>query len=451
MANFIAEDENPEWVVDFTKALETDNVPEVRNDALVMILPPWYRVPSEQYDPKVWQFGLHNRDVKQGRKSEDLKKKLAAACELGGWDEFSGLVVDHPEDVLKAYSLDHGEPKFSRSQVRYLLTLDALTIFFVFSYFAFPPVTPVEKMKKGVQLIRTSISWGYRHVPIDLFLFENQIPIDLLTKVISTCYEKWGESNWAFTWDIILKENVSQMCGYIFKLPGDHPAKIDKAYPQGELEKCPHVLDCVYKILCGGNFERRPGGERTTIRPATALRKAGIQIKGSEGVLDQVRFSKRCLNLPIVTLYDNTESYFRNLAMYEFMAHHNSFKCAVGEYVQLMTSLVKEVEDVKHLIDCGVIQNKLGSHESVFKMWNSLQSDLFLPQNSEDYENMVLKINEQCKSSLNVMRTEFKQLVCSRPWLVVGGIATAIIVFGTVILDYTGIIGSDKMQPHFPS
>jgi hypothetical protein len=69
----------------------------------------------------------------------------------------------------------------------------------------------------------------------------------------------------------------------------------------------------------------------------------------------EVGFSKRCLSLPTVILYDQTESYFRNLAMYEFMADHNSFKCPVGEYLRLMTSLIKEEGDVKHLIDCGVI------------------------------------------------------------------------------------------------
>jgi len=84
-------------------------------------------------------------------------------------------------------------------------------------------------------------------------------------------------------------------------------------------------------------------------------------------------------------------------------------------------------------------------------MWNSLQSQLFLPQNSKAYEDMVSKINKQCKSSLNVMRTEFYQLFCSKPWYVVVVITGTIGVVATGILVYTAIIGSDKMQPHFPS
>jgi hypothetical protein len=167
-------------------------------------------------------------------------------------------------------------------------------------------------------------------------------------------------------------------------------------------------------------------------------------------VLDEVGFRKRCLFLPIVKLYDPTESRLRNLAMYESVEDYTSCRCAFGEYLKLMTDLIKEVGDVKHLIDCGVIQNELCTDKNAFEMWNSLQSHLFFPQNSKEYRDMVSEINKQCKSSLNVMRTEFYQLFCSRPWYVIGVITATIVTVGTCIQAYTSVIGSDKMQPHFP-
>ncbi|CAK9857395.1 unnamed protein product [Sphagnum jensenii] len=115
-----------------------------------------------------------------------------------------------------------------------------------------------------------------------------------------------------------------------------------------------------------------------------------------------------------------------------------------------MTDLIKEVGDVKHLIDCEVIRNDLCTDNNAFQMWNSLQSELPFPGNSKEYEDMVSKINKQCKSSLNVMRTEFYQLFCSRPWYVIGVITATIVSVGTCIQAYTSVIGSDKMQPHFP-
>jgi hypothetical protein len=152
-------------------------------------------------------------------------------------------------------------------------------------------------------------------------------------------------------------------------------------------------------------LKRRSGATRITIQSATALKKAGIQIKGIEGVLDEVGFRKRCLFLPIVKLYD--ETYFSNLAMYEFIKDYNSLKCPFGEYLQLMTSLIKQVGDMKLLINYGVIQNELFIDNNAFQMWNSLQSDLFFNRYAKEHEDMVSKINKQCKSSLSVMRTEF--------------------------------------------
>jgi hypothetical protein len=120
----------------------------------------------------------------------------------------------------------------------------------------------------------------------------------------------------------------------------DQKAKIREAYLPGELEKCPHIVACVYRMLCGQNLKRR-SGSTITIQSATALKKAGIQIKGVKGLLDEVGFRERCLFLPIVKLYDETESFFRNLAMYESVENFTSRKCAFGEYLQLMTSLIK--------------------------------------------------------------------------------------------------------------
>jgi hypothetical protein len=450
-ANGISEEQ---WFNEFETARNRHKVRKVSNDVLVRKLPASFGVPSGQYTPMLWRFGLHNRNVLKRSESEDFKIALAAASELEPWDEFCASVVDDPVGVLRAYGLDLSEPKFGMRQVQYILTLDALTIFLFLANDAFG--VNLEKMThKGASLIRTRMSWGYERVYIDLFLFENQIPIALLAKVISKCYEKWKETNPRlmnprYMLDKILKAHVSRMCANIFELTQAHLAKIEEAYPQGELEKCPHLLACVHRILCGPNLKRQSGATTITIQSATALKKAGIQIKGIEGVLDEVGFRESCLFLPIVTLHDDTESYFRNLASYEYIEDFYSRKCPFGEYLRLMTFLIKELGDVSHLIDCGVIHNELRTDNNAFEMWNSLQSELPFVSISEEYADMVSEINKQCKSSLYVMRTEFYQLFCSRPWYVIGVITATIVTVGTCIQTYTSVIGSDKMQPHFP-
>jgi hypothetical protein len=456
IANFISEEQTSQWFNEFKRTFERHEFREVRNDVLIIKLPAAFRVPLEQYTPRLWQIGLHNRDVLHPSESEDLKIALAAASELGPWDEFCASVVDDPVGVLRAYGLDHSEPKFSIRQMQCLLTLDALTIFLVFA----TRLNDIfdERTQIGARLTALlQPRLEYHGLYNDLFLFENQIPIALLRKVSSPYHEKLMGPNWTLMsqqlmLDMILKANASDMCGPIFVLTKDHLAKIERAYPEGELEKCPHILACAYRILCGQNLERRPkfGATMITIQSATALKKAGIQIRGIKGVLDEVGFHKRCLFLPIVKLYDETESRLRNLGMYEFIEGYNSFKCPLGEYLRLMTSLIKEVGDVKHLIDCDVIQNELRTDNNAFQMFSNLQSDLYMGNSSKEYVDMVSEINKQCKSSLYVMRTEFYQLFCSRPWYVIAVITATIVTVGTCIQAYTSVIGSDKMQPHFP-
>ncbi len=62
-----------------------------------------------------------------------------------------------------------------------------------------------------------------------------------------------------------------------------------------------------------------------------------------------------------------------------------------------------------------------------------------------------LRLLQDCGGlRFNVMRTEFYQLFCYRPWYVIAVITATIVTVGTCIQAYTSVIGSDKMQPHFP-
>jgi hypothetical protein len=466
MANLFKPDiTKPQWCIHLESAL-LSHVPAASNDVPVMKLPSCYRVPSELYTPRKWFFGLHNRDVPHARESEDLKIALAAACALGPFPAFCASVVDNPVDAVKAYGLDHGDPMFCKEEVQYLLTLDALTIFFVFAEnappappVATPPAPPVatpsapprNRITDVVGLISNRKSWGYAYLPIDLLLFENQITLALLKKVITTYFQKRPQpESPGPLFERIVKHNVLNMCAYLFELTADLRDKFDSVYPHGQLEQCAHIVACVHRILCGDNWQRKSQQTTIIVQSATSLKKAGIRIKGIKGVLDKVDFRKGCLFLPIIRLYDQTESQLRNLAMYEFMNGFNSLRCPFGEYLQLMTDLIREEGDVKHLIDCGVIQNGLATDNNAFQMWSNLQSELVLPEISKEYAEMVSEINKQCKSKLNVMRTEFYQLFCSRPWYVFGVITATIVTVGTCIQAYTAVIGSDKMQPHFP-
>jgi hypothetical protein len=187
---------------------------------------------------------------------------------------------------------------------------------------------------------------------------------------------------------------------------------------------------------------------------ATKLKKAGIRIQKVAGMLDAVDFKNGCLYLPIVILEDRTESYFRNLTMYE-MFDETDLLWRGGDrpftnYIQFMGELIKKKEDVEHLIEMGVISNGLVTIENAFDMWNKLQRGLPYTKYSNHYQGIVTDVKNKCKSTMGMMRTEFYELFCSRPWLVIGALTAIVVTLATLVQTYTAIIGSDRMLPRFP-
>jgi hypothetical protein len=202
----------------------------------------------------------------------------------------------------------------------------------------------------------------------------------------------------------------------------------------------------------GETQHRQHSLRKGPLRSATDLRKAGLRIKTIPGMVQQVAFKDGCLFLPRVQLHDRTESYFRNLVMYEVFDHYDKKRHAFTDYLHLMSDLIKTPEDIAYLIDdCNVIRNLLGTHQNAFQMWDRLQSGLLPFKYSKDYRvNIVDPINLQCGFRLNVMRTEFYDTFCSKPWLAISVITGAVLLLATLIQTYVSVVGSDKMQPHFP-
>jgi hypothetical protein len=184
------------------------------------------------------------------------------------------------------------------------------------------------------------------------------------------------------------------------------------------------------------------------IQSATVLKKAGLQIRGIPGMVQQVAFKNGCLFLPIMRQSENIESYICNMAAYEVW---NTSDCRFMDYLLLMSQLIKTPEDVSYLVDCDVIRTYLGTQQRIFQMWERVQSVVRYPSYSDGYsENIVKPINRQCASALNVMRTDFYNTFCSKPWLVLSVISAIILLVATLIQTYVAVIGSDKMQPHYP-
>jgi hypothetical protein len=396
-------------------------------EVLIRKVPNYLRVPPEQFTPTEWRFGLHNRELHTSG-AESLKIAVAgyffADKESDAWDKFCNVVVDDPVRFVRLYGLQDGFTKFSKRQVKYLLALDALFLVRMFTSF------------RG--RLKFDLRWYKKCLQTDMVLLENQVPMDVLRKVA----ENMLTGDWKL--DRILK----------YYMEGLRPISFNTSQnPDGahypDLVNCSHLLDCLYKTICGPDA-RKAKGPYVPIESAVNLTLAGIKIKAVPGALNMVSFQGGCLSLPIISIEDTFETVFRNLAIYEGFSLQRKSHCTVGGYILLMGNLIGNLDDVKLLIKHGVFINYVGPEMAVLDTWRSLNKGFLSGKVSASIIEVGEKINKHCKSRKNVIITEFSQLFCSRPWYVVSAIAVTLVTLATLIQTYTAVIGSNKMRPHFP-
>ncbi|KAH9555845.1 hypothetical protein CY35_08G137500 [Sphagnum magellanicum] len=279
-----------EWIRKFPTELQARSGQNARGDAPILKLPACLRKPVERYTPKQWQFGLHNRDPQaSSSESEVLKISLAAACQLkpDNWENFCAAVVDNPADMmLNSYGIYPSVTELSTKEVQYLLTLDALTLVLVLSsYSRAPESEPDQAPKLPFFFLKALVDGGfdiedllkvngvaYCAIWDDLLLCENQIPMALIKRAITSCYGLLPEerkfnyfvslrqldnpdSNVTTTLlDRILKNVACNMCCLFFAEPcPDIKANIsqfiDVNYTVDKLENCAHVFACIHRVM----------------------------------------------------------------------------------------------------------------------------------------------------------------------------------------------------------
>ncbi len=394
-------------------------------EVLIRKVPNYLRVPPEQFTPIEWRFGLHNRELHTSG-AEGLKIAVAgyffAHKESDAWDNFCNAVVDDPVRLVRLYGLQDSFTKFSERQVKYLLALDALFL-----------VVSDEDFWGRLQL---DLRWYENCLVTEMVLLENQVPMDLLRKVaeFNLAEDSLGRLlNYRMKWLCPLSLNTSQ------NPDGAH-------YP--DLVNCSHLLDCLYKTICGPDPPKAEG-PYVSIESAVNLKLAGIKIKGVPGTLNMVSFQGGCLSLPIIKITDRFETVFRNLAIYENFSLERESHCTITSYVQLMGDLIGSFDDVRLLTKHGVfIYN--GPEMAVLDMWRSLNKGLWISSVSKSTIEVAENLNKHCKSRKNVIITEFSHSFCSRPWYVVSAIAVTLVTLATLIQTYASVFGSNKMRPHFP-
>jgi hypothetical protein len=186
--------------------------------------------------------------------------------------------------------------------------------------------------------------------------------------------------------------------------PGE---RADPAGPDRSLSSCEHILDCVYRLVCGHLLPPTVDDYshfHNELRPmpsAMDLKSMGIVVASGALSLRDVKltgkgyFRDARFHLPKLSVYETTALQIRSLAIYEQLANANcsDFRC----YLWCMDDLTATSADVELLRKHGVLYS-FESNEDVFQIWHQTSKGLFIFLSSKAWKECFEGIHRHQKS-----------------------------------------------------
>ncbi|PRQ41923.1 hypothetical protein RchiOBHm_Chr3g0452021 [Rosa chinensis] len=132
------------------------------------------------------------------------------------------------------------------------------------------------------------------------------------------------------------------------------------------ISKADHFVDFIRTLCLPWEFSHEVGGELKTVTTLSMreLDRAGVKFKvGSSKNLFDIRFTDGVLEVPKLTLSDETWIRIRNLLAFEQCQCIENY---VYDYVFIMKCFVRTRKDVELLMQHGIVENRLGDSRGVY-------------------------------------------------------------------------------------
>jgi len=455
------------WIVQVHAALQKVDATHNPSQLLIWKVPAEYRTDAALYEPVNSRFGLHHcPEILHTNGTEGFKIELARALQFTeqGWNSFCERVVSEPKEYWEAvYDQSPHTGSYSVEEIRCLLALDALllVVFLQGRGGGTESLGPTlqKVMENPLFEVQIEALWT------DLWLVENQIPMELLKRVVgilTTEYKlnignmwRWEDAERWQGWNIgnfVAWEHFHDPSSDGTNLRELFERRMEKWLKHVDSYDDVHILDSTYRILCGWENLDTPHLNPCPNRySATDLEACGVKIKGKEFTcLEDISFENGCLSVPFLQVYDETEKYLRNLLVYEVLTRPRGRRqYSVDTYAFFMEGLMRTPEDVNLLVKRGVMSLKISSQD-VVDMWKRVNKLIPEPLVTDEFSTMLKNVGKYAKLRRNKYRFEFKKQFCSRPWIPLSYLAASIVTAATLLQTYVAVIGSNGMKPHFP-
>ncbi|KAJ4722912.1 hypothetical protein OWV82_006343 [Melia azedarach] len=317
--------------------------------------------------------------------------------------------------------------------------------------------------------------WMMKKLRRDLLLVENQLPFFVLKEFYDmTVMSNMPNEQNEFLQMIInffipllpnkrLKNNVSMISSqeikHLLSFIHDHWASPSvHGAPNNEdrklWKKSKSALPVHSFIRCASSFvhslrqimkrksdtSEKKDTEWEFIRCATELREAGIEFKMIEEYSFDINFKNGIIEIPKLRVEDDTESFFRNLIVYE--QFYPELCDPVIDYMKFMDCLMNSAKDVELLCRCKILHNCLGNDEAVASMFNRLSDSVTL-SSCNRYKNTYMDVNEHCDRRKNKWMANLRHNYFNTPWTFISFLAALLLLLLTLAQTLFSIL------PHF--
>ncbi|XP_011000463.1 PREDICTED: UPF0481 protein At3g47200-like [Populus euphratica] len=293
----------------------------------------------------------------------------------------------------------------------------------------------------------------------DLFLLENQLPFEVLNKLMS--FRNLDHKAWmkiltdfcdqvrAFPAGTELKEKMTKIFRGLQKsLTIRNPQGIARDQPA----PAAHLLELLHKQFCPGtilseNSEKsscKNNSQKNWYRyyPAEELRNIGIHFKPSKTALfTDVQFKRRwlitrSLYIPPLRIDSSTKSLLLNLVAYEACLGASN-ESRVTSYVCFMDSLIDTPRDVQVLRSKGILLNTLGSDEQAAELFNQIASHLI--PDPYAYIQVKSSIEKEHRKVIRKWVAMWLRLYFNSPWTFIAFVAATFTIILTAIQTYMAL------------
>ncbi|PRQ38556.1 hypothetical protein RchiOBHm_Chr4g0415271 [Rosa chinensis] len=393
-----------------------------------------YRAPQrlrhkreEAYTPKLVSIGPLHHGKKDLLPMEEHKKRYLhdflgrSRLSLNNYI----LRIKDKEERLRSYYID--TIKFGSDDLARIVLVDAAFIIEVLLRCYYNDLVDENDCVYG----KPNLLWDLWP---DMLLLENQLPFFILEE-LSQDLELTKRTSMVFLSHYFFVDNL------VMAIEGTEEENEEKIRSH-QLE-VKHLLDLLRTLLILPIMLKSQDGVLGTYGTSptmTELHQAGISFKvGESRDLLAIQFTDGVLEVPKLTVWDQTEVAMRNIIAFEQCEFPPEVQY-VSDYVAVLDCFVNTAKDVELLVDCGIVENNLGDSKDVSRLINSLGSGLMVDPHHFYYSAICQNLIDHCNSRWNKRMANLRQNYFNTPWTTISVVAASILLVLTFIQTVSSVI-----------